>query len=39
MTKEFQLVSDFSPGGDQPEAIARLTEGVRNGEAGMTCWV
>ncbi|HEC07228.1 MAG TPA: excinuclease ABC subunit UvrB, partial [Thiolapillus brandeum] len=36
MTKEFQLVSDFSPGGDQPEAIARLTEGVRNGEAGMT---
>ncbi len=36
MTKEFQLVSDFSPGGDQPEAISRLTEGIRNGEAGMT---
>lgn len=36
MTKEFQLVSDFSPAGDQPEAISRLTEGIRNGEAGMT---
>jgi excinuclease ABC subunit B len=36
MTKEFQLVSDFSPGGDQPTAIASLTEGIRNGEAGMT---
>jgi excinuclease ABC subunit B len=36
MTKEFQLVSDFAPGGDQPEAIVRLTEGIRNGEAGMT---
>ncbi|HDK37860.1 MAG TPA: excinuclease ABC subunit B, partial [Thiolapillus brandeum] len=36
MSKEFQLVSDFSPGGDQPEAISRLVEGIRNGEAGMT---
>ncbi len=36
MTKEFQLVSDFAPGGDQPEAIIQLTEGIRNGEAGMT---
>lgn len=36
MTKEFQLVSDFSPGGDQPDAISRLTAGIRNGEAGMT---
>jgi excinuclease ABC subunit B len=34
--KEFQLVSQFDPGGDQPEAITRLTEGVSNGEAGMT---
>ncbi|WP_456445894.1 excinuclease ABC subunit UvrB [Thiolapillus sp.] len=34
--KEFQLVSQFEPGGDQPEAIQRLAEGVSNGEAGMT---
>ncbi|ATY83959.1 excinuclease ABC subunit B [Kyrpidia spormannii] len=27
----FQLVSDYEPRGDQPEAIARLTEGVRRG--------
>ncbi len=36
MSREFQLVSDFEPGGDQPEAIRRLVEGVRDGEAGMT---
>ncbi|WP_457676293.1 excinuclease ABC subunit UvrB [Thiolapillus sp.] len=34
--REFQLVSRFEPGGDQPEAIARLVEGISNGEAGMT---
>ena len=34
--REFQLVSRFEPGGDQPEAIQRLTEGIGNGEAGMT---
>ncbi|MBE3552230.1 MAG: excinuclease ABC subunit UvrB [Kyrpidia tusciae] len=27
----FQLVSDYEPRGDQPEAIARLTEGIRRG--------
>ncbi|MCD5390507.1 excinuclease ABC subunit UvrB [candidate division NPL-UPA2 bacterium] len=27
----FQLVSDFQPQGDQPEAIQRLTEGLRAG--------
>jgi len=27
----FQLVSDFKPTGDQPEAIARLVEGVNKG--------
>ena len=36
MSKEFQLVSEFQPSGDQPEAIARLVEGLHDGEAGMT---
>lgn len=36
MAKEFQLVSDYQPGGDQPEAIASLIEGLNDGEAGMT---
>ncbi|MEE9357446.1 MAG: DEAD/DEAH box helicase family protein, partial [Sedimenticolaceae bacterium] len=36
MSKEFQLVSDFSPAGDQPEAIRQLVEGLNNGEAGLT---
>jgi excinuclease ABC subunit B len=36
MSKEFQLVSDFAPAGDQPEAIRRLVEGLGDGEAGMT---
>lgn len=30
--KEFQLVSDYQPTGDQPEAIAALTKGVEEGE-------
>ncbi|MDR0303199.1 MAG: excinuclease ABC subunit UvrB [Chitinispirillales bacterium] len=28
----FNLVSDYSPAGDQPKAIAELTEGIKNGE-------
>ena len=28
---EFRLVSEFSPKGDQPEAIAQLTSGLRDG--------
>ncbi len=36
MSREFQLVSGFEPSGDQPEAIHRLVEGLRDGEAGMT---
>ena len=36
MSKEFALESDFSPAGDQPEAIGSLLEGISNGEAGMT---
>jgi excinuclease ABC subunit B len=34
--KTFQLHSRFDPAGDQPQAIGRLTEGLRDGEAGMT---
>lgn len=32
----FRLVSDFQPTGDQPEAIARLTEGIRQGLPAQT---
>lgn len=34
--KVFELKSDYKPQGDQPEAIRRLVEGVRNGEAKQT---
>lgn len=30
--KKFDLVSDYKPTGDQPEAIAELTQGVEKGE-------
>ena len=33
---KFQLASDYSPMGDQPEAIAQLVEGVRNGVPAQT---
>jgi excinuclease ABC subunit B len=36
MPKEFKLIADFEPAGDQPQAIAGLVEGLENGEAGMT---
>jgi len=36
MAKKFQLQSRFDPAGDQPDAIARLVEGLNDGEAGMT---
>ncbi len=32
MAKQFQLISDFKPTGDQPEAIKQLTEGVIRGD-------
>jgi excinuclease ABC subunit B len=32
----FQLVSDFQPTGDQPQAIRKLVEGLRNGEQHQT---
>ncbi|HOP18435.1 MAG TPA: DEAD/DEAH box helicase family protein, partial [Gammaproteobacteria bacterium] len=34
--KTFALHSRFEPAGDQPAAIERLVEGLRDGEAGMT---
>jgi len=36
MSKEFELVADFAPAGDQPQAIHELIEGLGDGEAGMT---
>ena len=36
MEKPFQLVSSYTPSGDQPSAIKILTEGMRDGEAAMT---
>ncbi len=36
MTKNLQLEAEFEPAGDQPEAIRRLTEGVRDGLAAQT---
>jgi len=36
MTDRFQLVSPFKPSGDQPTAIARLTEGFEAGLAQQT---
>ena len=32
----FRITSDFKPAGDQPEAIAQLTEGVKAGEPYIT---
>ncbi|MEJ2362354.1 MAG: DEAD/DEAH box helicase family protein, partial [Gammaproteobacteria bacterium] len=36
MKKQFDLVSEFAPDGDQPAAIEQLTEGLQAGEAAMT---
>jgi excinuclease ABC subunit B len=35
-TRKFSLHSEFEPSGDQPQAIASLVEGLRNGLAHMT---
>ncbi|EJS89832.1 excinuclease ABC subunit B, partial [Pasteurella multocida subsp. multocida str. Anand1_buffalo] len=35
-TKSFILHSDFSPSGDQPQAITQLIEGLENGLAHQT---
>lgn len=34
--EQFKLVSEYSPTGDQPEAIRQLVEGVRRGDAFQT---
>ncbi len=31
MTQEFNLISDYPPQGDQPHAIKKILEGIRNG--------
>ncbi|MGL5130421.1 MAG: excinuclease ABC subunit UvrB [Aeromonas popoffii] len=36
MSKLFQLASQFEPAGDQPEAIARLLDGIESGLAHQT---
>ncbi|RZA28635.1 MAG: excinuclease ABC subunit UvrB, partial [Lysobacteraceae bacterium] len=36
MTERFELVSSYSPAGDQPQAIARLIEGFESGLAKQT---
>ncbi|MDP2736186.1 MAG: DEAD/DEAH box helicase family protein, partial [bacterium] len=33
---QFKLISKFKPTGDQPEAIAKLTKGLRNGYRDQT---
>ena len=36
MAAKFELVSPFEPAGDQPQAIAKLVEGFRDGRACQT---
>ena len=36
MTKEFQIVSEFSPAGDQPQAISKLVQGINSGLLNQT---
>ncbi|CAM5211379.1 UvrABC system protein B [Alishewanella longhuensis] len=36
MSRAFELVSDYQPAGDQPEAIKKLVEGLTNGLAHQT---
>ncbi len=36
MTRKFQLRADFEPAGDQPQAIQKLVQGLRDGLAGQT---
>ncbi len=36
MSKSFQVVSEFAPAGDQPNAIAELTDGIESGLAHQT---
>src|SRR5438270_4237477 len=36
MPAKFQLISEFQPAGDQPQAIAKLTDGYRQGRTVQT---
>jgi len=36
MKRSFELVSDYTPAGDQPQAIKKLVSGINNGEAFQT---
>jgi excinuclease ABC subunit B len=36
MTKEFKIVSDFKPTGDQPQAISKLVKGINSGLLNQT---
>ena len=36
MTKEFKIVSDYSPAGDQPEAISKIVKGINSGLLNQT---
>ena len=36
MVKEFKIVSDFRPAGDQPQAISKLIEGINGGLLNQT---
>ena len=36
MKRDFELVSDYTPAGDQPKAIAKLVSGLESGEAFQT---
>ncbi|HEY0521028.1 MAG TPA: excinuclease ABC subunit UvrB, partial [Ilumatobacteraceae bacterium] len=36
MSSDFKVVSDYSPAGDQPQAIAKLAEGVNRGDRFQT---
>ena len=43
MSRKFQLVSDYSPQGDQPEAISKIHQGYLEGKnvqtlLGVTFW-
>lgn len=36
MTAKFEVVSSFQPAGDQPQAIAKLVKGFRDGRPQQT---
>jgi len=36
MSRAFEMVTDFQPSGDQPEAIRQLVEGIRRGDEHQT---